>query len=1219
MRVKRLVVAVMCTVLPVLSSQAQEDFHPADYTLVWGDEFNEGDQLNDNWQAEWQDRGWVNEELQFYRPGTELIDGRRTTEVSDGNLKINCFKASDGNVYSARVNAKNNWQGWTYGYFVARIKLPKGRGTWPAFWMMPMEVDWSVEDAWPKCGEMDIMEEVGNEPNNVKSSLHAIGHYWKVGSEVSNGMYCNGAEDDFHVYAMKWTPQNITTYVDGQVLLSYDNPNTGDDNWPYHVPFHLILNVAWGGSWGADKGVFEEDLPVQMLVDYVRVYQQVDNPSGNGGSGSGYERMNDDGSGNAYIIGSYNCVGVDSYDHNENYAWEGNIIPMKSDGKIHTIDLTAGKNINPLYVNFKIYPSPDDFANPERGDGFTTNGSKYRCTMEDNAWFMLGTGSNGVDNGNIALKPGVQLPEGTTYTFTLDCSNGTENAVIRAGERKVPVDGIWIIGAEGSIGKTSFGWGDDWHPENAIEMKKVADGIYEHEFRVGRTLNPQNVNFKFYPQPGWGEEFLATPNNYNLVIDSDVFGLGTEDWRNGNVYLRDGVTLVDNDVYIFRVVVTNGANHGSLIVQKKEKNTAVNGVWIIGSEGSIGKTSYGGGDAWHEEDAIEMTKVSDGVFEYEFVVGQTLNPENVNFKFYPQKGWGDEFMGTESDYTVTTTDEVFGIGLNDGHDDGNVYLKAPGTLRNGDIYVFRIDATGGSQHAVMTVTRKVSENYNYPDPGKSMLGKVVVAYVTSYTDVIPDPTKMTHINYAFGGVGNDFRSVYVDNPERLKTIVNLKQQNPKLRILLSVGGWGKGNFSEMAASADNRKAFAESCANFCRDYNIDGIDIDWEYPTSNVGGISASPDDRQNYTYLMSDLRDALGKEKLLTLAVPCDDKDYYDFESFIDYVNYVNVMAYDMGANGAHHAALYKSDEAGKAWCTADQAVKNHLSQGVPANKMVLGIPFYANGGENGQISYAELKNRLNSGEYVDHWDNVAKVPYATDIYGTWKYGYDDERSLNAKCEYVFTEKLLGAMYWEYNHDDSYGVLRNTVANALMGYSEPASVDRLWIIGSTKSVGKNGFTYDDRWDASNALEMNKNGNVYTYVFTVGKDLNKDFVDFKIFTQAGWGNDFKGVRNSPYRITSKSDLFAVSDGTDGRRDGSIYLRNGQTLGEGKEVVVTIDCSKSYGNAVLTTTVRDAITGIRSVEQSNSDNSRAYDLSGRTLNNIPSKQIYIKNNKKLIRR
>lgn len=239
-----------------------------DYSLIWHDEFD-GVSLSSDWTYEIWDKGRVNNELQYYRKAE--IDGKKTVEVSNDVLNINCFMGADGNVYSGRINAKVN-EGWQYGYIEARIKLPKGKGTWPAFWMMPVNVDWANE-GWPKCGEIDIMEEVGANPNYVSSSLHAEGHVHTLGNQVTHEMLCEGAEDDFHVYAMEWTKEGITTYVDGKLQLSYKSDGTVK-NYPYDKPYYIILNLAWGGDWGGYKGIDESALPTTMQVDYVRVFQK---------------------------------------------------------------------------------------------------------------------------------------------------------------------------------------------------------------------------------------------------------------------------------------------------------------------------------------------------------------------------------------------------------------------------------------------------------------------------------------------------------------------------------------------------------------------------------------------------------------------------------------------------------------------------------------------------------------------------------------------------------------------------------------------------------------------------------------------------------------------------------------------------------------------------------------------------------------------------------
>ena len=211
-------------------------------------------------------KGWVNNELQYY-VNHETPNGSLVTEVKDDALVIRCLE-EDGKVFSGRVYAKAK-RGWTYGYIEGRIKLPKGRGTWPAFWMMPVNFR-----SWPADGEIDIMEEVGYHPNYVSSSLHANAHVHSNGTQVTHEMLCEGAEDDYHIYAIEWTADRITTYVDGQKQLDYANRGLGRDDWPYDAPFYIILNLAWGGDWGGQKGVDMDALPAEMLVDYVRVYQK---------------------------------------------------------------------------------------------------------------------------------------------------------------------------------------------------------------------------------------------------------------------------------------------------------------------------------------------------------------------------------------------------------------------------------------------------------------------------------------------------------------------------------------------------------------------------------------------------------------------------------------------------------------------------------------------------------------------------------------------------------------------------------------------------------------------------------------------------------------------------------------------------------------------------------------------------------------------------------
>lgn len=308
---------------------------------------------------------------------------------------------------------------------------------------------------------------------------------------------------------------------------------------------------------------------------------------------------------------------------------------------------------------------------------------------------------------------------------------------------------------------------------------------------------------------------------------------------------------------------------------------------------------------------------------------------------------------------------------------------------------------------------------------------VVGAYVTSWTDEVPDPHVMTHINYAFGHVNDSFDGVRIDNPERLKMIVGLKQQNPQLKVLLSIGGWGSGRFSEMAASKENRAKFANDCLRVVKEFGLDGIDIDWEYPTQSTAGISASPDDTANFTLLMSDLRRAIGNDKLLTAATVCD-AQYIDFKSCIDYMDLVNVMAYDMSEGEAHHAALYPSEISGE--CTSSQAVEAHLKAGMPKEKLVMGVPFYGKGKrEDAGVKSFRETGVLPEG-YERRWSEESQVPYIVNAKGEFVWGGEDVKSLTAKCQYILDHDLRGGMYWDYANDTAQHEFSQTLRRVLLG-----------------------------------------------------------------------------------------------------------------------------------------------------------------------------------------
>lgn len=249
---------------------------PEGYRLVWHDEFDDKSKNmpnTDHWYYETAEPGWVNNELQTYIAGKK--GDIQTAEVSHGTLKIRAIKDGD-RIYSARLNTRGEGgkagKGWKYGYFEASLKLPVGKGTWPAFWMMPV-----ASSNWPDCGEIDIMEEVGCVPNEVSSSIHCKAYYHAINTQKTAKKTLEGAQEEFHTYALEWDETEIKTYVDGVLLFRYKPEDYGKRNeqtWPFDKEFELKLNLAWGGDWGGMMGVDESCLPATYEIDYVRVFQK---------------------------------------------------------------------------------------------------------------------------------------------------------------------------------------------------------------------------------------------------------------------------------------------------------------------------------------------------------------------------------------------------------------------------------------------------------------------------------------------------------------------------------------------------------------------------------------------------------------------------------------------------------------------------------------------------------------------------------------------------------------------------------------------------------------------------------------------------------------------------------------------------------------------------------------------------------------------------------
>jgi len=327
----------------------------------------------------------------------------------------------------------------------------------------------------------------------------------------------------------------------------------------------------------------------------------------------------------------------------------------------------------------------------------------------------------------------------------------------------------------------------------------------------------------------------------------------------------------------------------------------------------------------------------------------------------------------------------------------------------------------------------------------------IIAYLADWADwgvEDIDAKKLTHINYAFATIdeGRVVARVLNQGLERIHLLKEIKAQNPHLKTLISIGGWGADGFSDAALTDESRALFTDSAVEFMKEYGFDGVDIDWEYPCSSAAGIVARSEDKQNFTLLLKKTRERLDEEGsrdnkhyLLTIAVGAGQYfiDGTEMNLVQRYLDYINIMAYDFATGvdkrTGHHTNLYESRI-----CpgnSSEKAVNLFMAQGIPTSKLVLGVAFYGRawsgvgsqnnglgqpgnpGVENISTSYANISgNLVNKNGFTRYWDDDAKAPYLYN--GDVFISYDDEESMGHKVDYIKKTGLGGAMFWEYSSD---------------------------------------------------------------------------------------------------------------------------------------------------------------------------------------------------------
>ena len=331
--------------------------------------------------------------------------------------------------------------------------------------------------------------------------------------------------------------------------------------------------------------------------------------------------------------------------------------------------------------------------------------------------------------------------------------------------------------------------------------------------------------------------------------------------------------------------------------------------------------------------------------------------------------------------------------------------------------------------------------------------KIIVGYVPGFRGALDqlsiDANKLTHINYAFVNVRDSM--AWLTNIEtdtiNFRLLNKLKKINPDLKILISIGGWSwSGNFSDAVLTPSSRRKFAKTSVEIVANHDLDGVDIDWEYPGQRGNDNVFRPEDKKNYTLMFKEIRKELdelsektGKYYELTTAVGASYRyiENTEMKKAAKYLDYVHLMTYDFytsGDSAGHHSNLYPPEDYEKD-ASAHKSFNEFVKAGVPAEKLVMGVPFYGRSwimksadkhGINMPVEdrargggYTYIKDSLiNQKGFVRHWDKNAKAPYLFNAETNQLVVYDDEESVKLKCEYVIDNNMGGLMFWQYASD---------------------------------------------------------------------------------------------------------------------------------------------------------------------------------------------------------
>ena len=563
------------------------------FKLVWNDEF-EGDSLD---TAKWSYQygtgsqygldGWGNSELQYY------TDKEENVRVEDGKLIITAIKEDyEGKPYtSARIRTitddKEVLFGTKYGRVEARIKLPKGEGIWPAFWMLP--VDTSIYNEWAASGEIDIMEARGRLPEKVEGTAH-YGKNWPNNVYKGEEYFFKDGTDitDYHLYSVEWEPGIIRWYVDNECYFtmdkwySYGKSNATDYTWPapFDVPFHILLNVAVGGTFDPDANLNKAEFPAQMEVDFVRVYQKE----------NGYESV---------ISQTESAdIGKDTESF-ESYAASYEDGEFIVDKEFTTLNLEAIRD-----TNNGIVPDSKDWQFAVGAFGGAATASIEE--LEEGKFAKINITKGGNQNYAVQLIQHMPLIEGYTYQLTFDAKATVDRDIVVAPSGDG--DNSWLkYGAQDiALGKEmqtysyvfkmnttsdptarmefnlGLGSGNVWIGNVSVKLVETEGGV---DTDMDKTpLYNGNVVYNGTFDQGTGRlAFWHMENMEVSVPDFEVLENGTEDYSRRAVLKATGA---DAKLYQNGLQLAGKSNYGLSFDFAGDDEAEIN-VKVIGSDGTV--------------------------------------------------------------------------------------------------------------------------------------------------------------------------------------------------------------------------------------------------------------------------------------------------------------------------------------------------------------------------------------------------------------------------------------------------------------------------------------------------------------------------------------------------------------------------------------------------------------------------------------------------------